>query len=195
MNFFTGHTGSPPFCINPRDQQTKTMRWNRNGDSVGLAVRATPITLGSHLIHCWNCLHFCLKSNDKMDAESFWRPKLEYFTAQVDVGLRDKAYERCRKCLLESQACLCTRAAAKSLKRESGEWYKTFDMRWTAGFEPAAKTLSHRGERREREEGEVVNKEKRPPLFGNAKIIAVIKNKSSIISLKRSLRNLNFRVA
>ncbi len=62
-----------------------------------------------------------MKSNDKMDAESFQRPKLEYFISQVDVGLRDNVYERCIMCLLESQACLCMRAAAKSLKRESGE--------------------------------------------------------------------------
>lgn len=34
-----------------------------------------------------------------------------------------------------------TWAAAKSLKRAGGEWYKTFDKGWTVGFEPVAKTI------------------------------------------------------
>ena len=44
-----------------------------------------------------------------------------YFIGQVDVGLRDKVNERRAMCLLESRACPCARAAAKSLKLESGE--------------------------------------------------------------------------
>lgn len=48
--------------------------------------------------------------------------------------------------------CVCLRAEHVSargqqlnhLSEQSGEWYKTFDKRWTAGFEPAAKTIGHR---------------------------------------------------
>lgn len=44
-----------------------------------------------------------------------WSAELEHFIGQVDVGLRDTANERSIMCLLEGQACLCMRAAAKSL--------------------------------------------------------------------------------
>lgn len=71
-------------------------------------------------------------------------------------------------------------------------------MRRTAGFEPAAKTISHRGERKEREEGENVNKEEKALLFGNVVIIAVIKNKQSYNIyhnyLLEIIRNLSFIV-
>lgn len=53
-----------------------------------------------------------------------------------------KMYNSGSKCLLGGHATLCMRAAVKSLKLEGEEWYKTFDMRWTKGFEPAAKTSS-----------------------------------------------------